>query len=52
MTIIEGFRIATDTARKELDKSAHNNETNATLFKEDLLKIAKTTMSSKILPSA
>ena len=51
MTIVEGYRKATDVARKALEKSAHDNR-NKEEFRNDLLKIARTTMSSKILPSA
>lgn len=51
MTIVEGYRKATDVARKALDKCAHDNRNNLE-FKNDLFKIARTTMSSKILPSA
>ena len=48
-TIIEGYRIATHAALKALEKSAvdHGNDPHA--FKEDLLAIARTTLSSKVL---
>ncbi|KAI3406095.1 CCT2 [Candida oxycetoniae] len=48
-TIIEGFRIARKHAMATLDKSAINNGSNPAKFREDLLNIAKTTLSSKIL---
>lgn len=51
MSIVEGYRKATDIARKALEESATDNSADPAKFKEDLLKIAKTTMSSKILPS-
>jgi len=46
--IIDGYRIASKVARDALTKSAILN-TNPEKFKEDLFKIAKTTLSSKIL---
>ncbi|CAL6005514.1 TCP-1_chaperonin subunit beta [Hexamita inflata] len=52
MSIVEGYRTATDIARKALEKNAHDNSADKAQFREDLLKIARTTMSSKILPSA
>jgi len=48
-TIINGYRKATDTAREALTKSAQDNSTDPNKFKDDLLKIARTTLSSKIL---
>lgn len=48
-TIIAGYRRATDVAREALTKSAQDNSANPEKFREDLLKIAKTTLSSKIL---
>jgi hypothetical protein len=32
MTIVEGFRIATDIARKELEAASHDNSTDIKLF--------------------
>lgn len=52
MTIVEGYRRATDVARAALAAGAHDNSNNAAAFREDLLKIARTTLSSKLLPSA
>lgn len=48
-TIISGWRKATDVARKALEDSAYDNSKNATEFRKDLLNIARTTLSSKIL---
>ncbi|XP_064085953.1 T-complex protein 1 subunit beta-like isoform X2 [Macrobrachium nipponense] len=48
-TIIAGYRRATDVAREALTKSAQDNSSDPAKFREDLLKIAKTTLSSKIL---
>lgn len=47
--IIAGFREATEAARMALEASAIDRSGNPELFKEDLIKIAKTTLSSKIL---
>ncbi|KAI8923390.1 chaperonin Cpn60/TCP-1 family [Entophlyctis helioformis] len=47
--IIDGYRIASATAYKALEASAKNNSTNKDLFREDLINIAKTTLSSKVL---
>lgn len=48
-TIIAGWRKATDVARKALEDSALDNSKNAAEFRKDLLNIARTTLSSKIL---
>ncbi len=48
-TIIEGYRLACDTALTALAKAAVNNGANAELFRKDLLNISRTTLSSKIL---
>lgn len=48
-TIIEGYRIASQTAFKALEASAVDNSKNPEAFKQDLLNIAKTTLSSKVL---
>lgn len=50
-TIIRGWRNALTAARAALDKSAIDNSDNMELFKNDLLNIARTTLSSKILHS-
>ena len=49
MTIIAGFRDAAAKARSELEKCAMDNEKTPDLFRRDLINIAKTTLSSKIL---
>ncbi|ODV95981.1 hypothetical protein PACTADRAFT_75171 [Pachysolen tannophilus NRRL Y-2460] len=48
-TIIEGYRISCKAAIDALDKVAVDNGLNSELFKKDLLNIARTTLSSKIL---
>ncbi|ESW98620.1 hypothetical protein KL918_001988 [Ogataea parapolymorpha] len=48
-TIIEGYRIACRAALAELESLAVNNVDDETKFREDLINIAKTTLSSKIL---
>lgn len=48
-TIITGYRQAVEVARDALTKFAQDNSANATTFKNDLLNIARTTLSSKIL---
>lgn len=47
--IIEGYRIATLAALKALEESATDNKQNEQKFRSDLLNIAKTTLSSKVL---
>lgn len=48
-TIIEGYRIASHAALKALEASAVDHSKNAEAFKKDLLAIARTTLSSKVL---
>jgi len=48
-TIIAGWRKATDVARKALEASTLDNSKNLDSFREDLMNIARTTLSSKIL---
>lgn len=48
-TIIEGYRIASQVAIDALTKAAVDNGKNEELFRKDLINIAKTTLSSKIL---
>ncbi|KAI8898091.1 chaperonin Cpn60/TCP-1 family [Globomyces pollinis-pini] len=48
-TIIDGYRIASATAFKALEASALDNSKNKELFRKDLINIAKTTLSSKVL---
>lgn len=47
--IIDGYRIASQTAFNALEASAHDNSKDAALFRKDLINIAKTTLSSKVL---
>ena len=49
MTIIAGFREASACARKVLEDCSMNNQADPEKFRRDLLNIAKTTLSSKIL---
>ncbi|KAJ0750712.1 putative chaperonin TCP-1, chaperonin Cpn60/TCP-1 family, groEL-like apical domain superfamily [Helianthus annuus] len=49
MTIISGFRMAADCARKALLDRVKDNKDDAEKFRSDLMRIAKTTLSSKIL---
>ncbi|KAJ3060942.1 T-complex protein 1 subunit beta [Podochytrium sp. JEL0797] len=48
-TIVEGFRIASHAAMGALEKSAIDNSKSEDLFRQDLINIAKTTLSSKVL---
>jgi len=48
-TIIEGWRLSVDIARKTLEKSSKNHKEDKKLFYEDLINIACTTLGSKIL---
>jgi T-complex protein 1 subunit beta len=48
-TIISGWRIARDVAKAKLLKIARDNSSDQEKFKGDLLNIAKTTLSSKLL---
>lgn len=48
-TIIAGWRKATEVARAALEKSSRDNGKDEVKFREDLLNIARTTLSSKIL---
>uniref|UniRef100_A0A182J824 T-complex protein 1 subunit beta n=1 Tax=Anopheles atroparvus TaxID=41427 RepID=A0A182J824_ANOAO len=48
-TIIAGWRQATAAARAALEAAATDNSANVERFREDLLNIARTTLSSKIL---
>ncbi|RPA81728.1 T-complex protein 1 subunit beta [Ascobolus immersus RN42] len=47
--IIDGYRIASQTALKTLEKAAVDHSSNPAAFREDLVSIAKTTLSSKVL---
>lgn len=48
-TIIEGYRIASQAALKALEQSAVDHSSNPDSFRKDLVAIAKTTLSSKVL---
>ncbi|THV95233.1 hypothetical protein D6C84_04334 [Aureobasidium pullulans] len=48
-TIIEGYRIASAAALSALAKTAVDNSANPEAFRKDLLAIASTTLSSKVL---
>jgi len=48
-TIIQGWRMARDVARKALIDISMDNSGNLEKFREDLLNIARTTLSSKLL---
>ncbi|KAK7207899.1 T-complex protein 1 subunit beta [Myxozyma melibiosi] len=48
-TIIEGYRIASSAALDALQKTAVDNGKNPAAFRKDLIAIAKTTLSSKVL---
>jgi T-complex protein 1 subunit beta len=47
--IIEGFREAAATARAALEASAKDHSQDAAAFRRDLITIARTTLSSKVL---
>ena len=49
MVIIEGWRRAAAVARGVLEKSSIDNGSNPEAFRQDLLNIARTTLSSKLL---
>lgn len=48
-TIIQGWRMARDAAKAKLGKIARDNSSDQNKFKGDLLNIARTTLSSKLL---
>lgn len=48
-TIIQGWRIATAAARAELERSAVSHKDDPVKFRQDLVDIAMTTLSSKVL---
>ncbi|KAL8506348.1 hypothetical protein ACS0TY_017285 [Phlomoides rotata] len=49
MTIIQGYRMAAECARNALVEKVVDNKLDVEKFKVDLMKIAQTTLSSKIL---
>ncbi|EIN13210.1 hypothetical protein PUNSTDRAFT_48271 [Punctularia strigosozonata HHB-11173 SS5] len=48
-TIVEGYRIASAAALGALEKAAVDNSSDPAQFRADLVNIAKTTLSSKVL---
>jgi len=48
-TIIAGWRMAAKVAKEALEKSACDHSSDEALFRKDLMNIARTTLSSKIL---
>lgn len=48
-TIISGYRLASDVALKAIENATIDHGENETLFREDLMKLARTALSSKIL---
>ncbi len=51
MVIIAGYREAAEAARQRLEQIASDNAADPVAFRQDLINIAKTTLSSKILTS-
>lgn len=49
MTIIAGYRMAMDCARDVLESRARDNKADPVRFRSDLVRVAETTLSSKIL---
>ena len=49
MTIIQGFPEACAAAREALEANALDNAANEEAFRRDLMNVARTTLSSKIL---
>jgi len=47
--VIQGWRLARDAAKERLEEIAMDNSANDAAFKEDLMNIARTTLSSKLL---
>ena len=48
-TVVAGYRLARDAALKALTAAAIDHSADAAAFREDLINIAKTTLSSKVL---
>ncbi|KAL1915637.1 uncharacterized protein VTP21DRAFT_6396 [Calcarisporiella thermophila] len=48
-TIVEGYRAASIAALKALENAAVDNSSNSDEFRKDLINVAKTTLSSKVL---
>ncbi|KXN67820.1 hypothetical protein CONCODRAFT_52039 [Conidiobolus coronatus NRRL 28638] len=51
-TIVDGYRAASKVALEALEGSALDNSKNTEAFREDLVNIAKTTLSSKVLSTS
>jgi len=51
-TVIEGFRIASTEARRVLNAAAVDHSQDEETFRRDLINIARTTLSSKVLASS
>ena len=49
MTIISGYKMAVECARNALEQRVWDNKENVESFRSDLMNIAMTTLSSKIL---
>jgi len=49
MVVIKGYRCALEVAKEALSSAAFDNGKDETQFKKDLINIAKTTLSSKLL---
>lgn len=49
MVVIKGYRLAAEEARKALEGAAFDHGKDKEKFREDLINIAKTTLSSKLL---
>ena len=49
ISVVEGYRIASKTALAALEASSRDNGKDPAAFREDLLAIARTTLSSKVL---
>jgi T-complex protein 1 subunit beta len=47
--VIQGWRLARDAAKERLEEIAMDNSPNEAAFREDLLNVARTTLSSKLL---
>jgi T-complex protein 1 subunit beta len=47
--IVDGFRIASKAALEALEKSTVDNSQDKEKFREDLINIARTSLSSKVL---
>ncbi|KAH9808738.1 chaperonin Cpn60/TCP-1 family [Melampsora americana] len=48
-TVVEGYRIASQVALKTLEANAKDHSSDPIEFRKDLINIAKTTLSSKVL---